>query len=72
MSKYLQDVKNLVGEFPSWSITKIPRAENSKAHRLSEYASVAIPNPKMDKEKIFVEYLPDKSTSESSVEVMDI
>ena len=59
-------------EFASWYINKILRTENSKANRLSKYASVAIPNLEDLEERIFVEYLLEKTTSTTYLEVLDL
>ena len=62
MIKYLQVVRSLVSEFQYWNITKVPRSENSETDRLAKYATVAIPNPEKFEDRIFVEFLPTKST----------
>ena len=72
MIEYLKAVRGLTAEFTSWSIDKIPRAENCEADRLSKYASIAVPNHDEQEEKVFVEYFPEKTTSTPNVEVMDI
>lgn len=72
MLKYLQKVWSLVREFPLWSITKISRVENSGADRLSKFALIAVPNLDIDEEKIFVDYLPNKSTLTLALEMMEI
>ena len=51
---------------------KVPRSENSKVDRLAKYASVAIPNPKKFEERIFVEFLPMKSTDLKIAEVLPV
>lgn len=42
MTKYLQVVRDLASKLPSWDIHKIPRADNSKADKLSKFLLVAI------------------------------
>ena len=59
-------------EFTSWDISKIPRTENYEADRLSKYTSIAIPSPKELKERIFVECLPERTTSAAYLEVLDL
>ena len=72
MIEYLKLVRGLVIEFTSWSINKILRAENCEADRLSKYASIAVPSPEDQEERVFVEYLPKKTTSTPHVEMLDI
>ena len=55
-----------------WNITKIPRAENTEVDRLSKYASIAIPSPDSVDERVFVEYLPTKSTDVKVAEVLPV
>ena len=69
MIKYLQIVRSLVSDFLYWNITKVPRSENSEADRLVKYASVAISNHEKFEERIFVEFLPMKSTDLKAAEV---
>ena len=72
MIEYLKAVRGLTTEFTSWSIDKIPRAENCEADRLSKYASIAVPNLDEQEERVFVEYLPEKTTSTPLIDVLDI
>ena len=72
MMKYLQVVRDLTTEFTSWDINKILMIENSEADRLSKYASITIPYLQDPKEKVFVEYLPKKTTSTAHLEVLDL
>ena len=46
--------------------------ENTKADRLSKYASIAIPNPEKIDERVFVEFLPSKTTETKMTEVMPV
>ena len=50
----------------------MPRLKNSKADRLAKYVSVAIPNPKKFDERIFVEFLPTKSTNLKTIEILPV
>ena len=72
MIQYLKVVRSLVLDFLYWNINKIPRAVNSEADRLSKYASIAILNPDNVDEKVFVEFLPLKSTDMKMAEVMPV
>ena len=64
MTKYPIVVRALITEFPSWSINKIPRAENVEADKLSKFTSITIPKlePKDREKKVLVEYLLKPST----------
>ena len=53
-------------------INKILRVENCETVRLSKYASIVIPNPKDPEEKVFVEYLLEKTTSVAHLKVLDL
>ena len=66
MIKYLQVVRSLVSEFQYWNITKVPRSENSEVDWL------AIPNPEKFKDRIFMEFLPTKSTDLKVDEILPI
>ena len=46
--------------------------ENYEADKLSKYVSIAIPNPEELEEKIFIEYLPRKTTLAACLEVLDL
>ena len=72
MIKYLHVVRSLVSEFKYWNITKVPRSENSEADRLAKYASVAIPNPGKFEDRIFVAFLPTKSTYLKVAEILPV
>ena len=72
MIQYLRVVRCLVSDFLYWNITKIPRTENTEADRLSKYASIAIPNPEKIDERVFVEFLPSKTTDAKMTEVMPV
>ena len=72
MIKYLQVVWSLVSKFQYWNITKVPRSENLEADRLTKYASVAIPNPEKFEDRIFVEFLPIKSTDFKVAEILPV
>ena len=72
MLSYLWIVQDLALEFTSWNINKILRTENSKVDKLSKCASIVIPDPDSSKERIFVEYLPEKTTSTAALEVLDL
>ena len=72
MIEYLKAVQDLTTEFTSCSINKVPRAENCEADRLSKYTSIVVSNPEEQEERVFVEYLPDKTTSASHPEMLDI
>ena len=50
----------------------MPRSENSEANRLAKYTLVAIPNPENFEERIFMEFLPKKSTDLKIVEVLPV
>ena len=54
MIQYLQVVQFLVTEFLSWNITKISRAENSEADKLSKHAFIAILDLKKYDERILL------------------
>ena len=70
MIKYLQVIWSLVSKFIYWNITKVPKSENSEADRLAKYALVTIPNLEKFEERIFVEFLPKKSTDLKVAEVL--
>ena len=54
------------------NINKISRAENKKVDWFSKYASIAIPNSDKLDERVFVEYLPLKSTEVKVTKVMPV
>ena len=62
MIYYQQVVQFFVFDFLYWNINKIPKSENTEANPLSKYASIAIPNPDKVNERVFVEFLPLKTT----------
>ena len=68
----MKSVRGLVTEFTSWSINKIPRAENCEADRLSKYASIAVPSPEDQEERVSVKYLLEKTTLAPHVEMLNI
>ena len=72
MIQYLMVVRCLVSDFLYWNITKILRTENTEVDRLSKYASIAISNPDKIDERVFVEFLPLKSTDVKMTEVMPV
>ena len=72
MIQYLKVVRCLVSDFLYWNINKIPRSENAEVDRLSKYVSIAIPSPDNVDERVFVEYLPTKSTDVKVTEVLPI
>ena len=72
MIQYSKVVRYLVSDFLYWNITKILRTENIEVDRLSKYASIAIPNPDNVDERVFVEFLPSKSTDVKLIEVMPV
>ena len=73
MTKYLEVIRRLLYEFTTWVIDKIPREENVEADRLSKFASIIMPepNPEEKKKKVLVEYLPQRSTEEEKMEVLE-
>ena len=72
MAKYLGVVRRLLQGFAAWVIDKIPREENVKADRLSKFASITMPEPDPEEreKKVFVEYLPHRSTEKREMEVL--
>ena len=72
MLQYLRVVRCLVSDFLYWNITKIQRTENTEADQLSKYASIAIPNLEKIDERVFVEFLPWKTTDIKMTEVMPL
>ena len=72
MIQYFKVVQCLVSDFLYWNITKIPKTENTEAYQLSKYASIAIPNPDKIDERVFMEFLPLKTTDVKMTEVMPV
>ena len=73
MTRYLEVVRRLLQEFTTWVIDKIPREENIEVDRLSKFASITMPepNPEEKEKKVLVEYLPQRSTEEREMEVLE-
>ena len=65
-------VQYLVSDFLCWNITKIPKSKDLEADRLSRYVSIVIPNPDDSKERIFVKYLSEKTTSTAHLEMLNL
>ena len=46
--------------------------ENTEVDWLSKYTSIAIPNPEKINERVFMEFLPLKTTDEKITKVMPV
>ena len=62
----------MISEFLYWSVSKIPRAANSKADKLARYASSLTPHSEGQDEGLFLEVLTEKSITKKVQEALPI